>query len=126
MLSTSDVQALVWVSADLSDAAALGSIRNEEAPDIEPSLAWPCRLLITSPEALMNGNKWIRQIHRWLAMTFTVTVVVTFVALAQEEPVVWVSYVPLLPLAFLLLTGLYLFALPYVSRWRRRQARNTA
>ena len=66
----------------------------------------------------MNGNKWVRQIHRWLAIVFTVTVIVTFVALAQEEPVVWVSYVPLLPLALLLFTGLYLFALPYTSRWR--------
>ncbi|MEU6207326.1 hypothetical protein ABZ814_27490 [Micromonospora musae] len=66
----------------------------------------------------MSRNMRIRQIHRWLAVVFTVTVIVTFVALAQEEPVVWVSYVPLLPLALLLFTGLYLFALPYVTRWR--------
>ncbi len=46
------------------------------------------------------------------------TVIVTFVALAQEEPVVWVSYVPLLPLALLLLTGLYMFVLPYANKWR--------
>ena len=46
------------------------------------------------------------------------TVIVTFVALAQERPVVWVSYVPLLPLGLLLLTGLYLFVLPYVNQWR--------
>jgi hypothetical protein len=76
-----------------------------------------------SEEARMNRNKWIRQMHRWLAMTFTVTVVVTFVALAQEEPVVWVSYVPLLPLGLLLLTGLYLFALPYTTKRRRQQSR---
>ena len=63
-------------------------------------------------------SKWIRQIHRWLSIFFTVTVIVTFIALAQDEPVVWVSYVPLLPLALLLLTGLYLFALPYVTKWR--------
>ena len=63
-------------------------------------------------------SKWIRQIHRWLSIFFTVTVIVTFIALAQDEPVVWVSYVPLLPLALLLLTGLYLFALPYVAKWR--------
>jgi heme A synthase len=70
----------------------------------------------------MNWNKWIRQIHRWLAIAFTVAVIVTFVALAQEKPVVWVSYVPLLPLALLLFTGLYtglyLFALPYATKWR--------
>ena len=72
----------------------------------------------------MHINKWIRQIHRWLAIIFTVTVIVTVVALAQEEPIVWVSYVPLFPLALLLFTGLYLFALPYTSKWRsgRRSA----
>ena len=51
-------------------------------------------------------------------MVFTLSVIATFIALAQEQPVVWVSYVPLFPLALLLLTGLYLFALPYVSQWR--------
>jgi hypothetical protein len=40
------------------------------------------------------------------------------VALAQEEPIIWVSYVPLLPLALLFFTGLYLFALPYTAKWR--------
>jgi cellulose synthase/poly-beta-1,6-N-acetylglucosamine synthase-like glycosyltransferase len=69
----------------------------------------------------MNASKWIRQFHRWIAIVFTVSVIVTFVALAQEQPVVWVSYVPLLPLALLLLTGLYLFALPYVTQWRSRR-----
>jgi heme A synthase len=66
----------------------------------------------------MNWNKWVRQIHRWLAVTFTVTVIVAFVALAQEEPAVWVSYLPLLPLALLLFTGLYLFVLPHAIKWR--------
>ena len=63
-------------------------------------------------------NSWVRQIHRWLSMAFTVAVIVTFVALAQEKPVVWVSYVPLLPLAVLQITGLYLFVLPYATKWR--------
>ena len=67
-----------------------------------------------------RGSRWIRQTHRWLAIAFTATVIVTFVALAQKEPVVWVSYVPLLPLALLLLSGLYLFALPYAARLRTR------
>ena len=51
-------------------------------------------------------------------MAFTLSVIATFIALAQEQPVVWVSYAPLFPLALLLLTGLYLFALPYMSQWR--------
>jgi heme A synthase len=69
----------------------------------------------------LNWNKWVRQIHRWLSIAFTVTVIVTFVALAQKEPAVWVSYVPLLPLGLLLLTGLYLFVLPYATTWRSRR-----
>ncbi|WBC14998.1 hypothetical protein O7600_28715 [Micromonospora sp. WMMA1998] len=64
----------------------------------------------------------IRQLHRWFSIAFTVTVVITFVALAQKDPIVWVSYVPLLPLALLLVSGLYLFALPYLRR-RRTAAR---
>ncbi|TQM09106.1 hypothetical protein [Pseudonocardia kunmingensis] len=70
----------------------------------------------------MNWNKNLRQVHRWTAVAFTLTVIVTFIALALPEPVVWLSYVPLLPLALLLVTGLYLFALPYLRRRARRTA----
>jgi len=72
----------------------------------------------------VNWNHWVRQTHRWLAIVFTVSVIVTFVALKQEKPLVWVSYVPLFPLALLAVTGLYLFVLPYAARWRsgRRDA----
>jgi hypothetical protein len=66
----------------------------------------------------MSWNKWVRQIHRWLSIAFTLTVIASFVALAQAKPLVWVSYVPLVPLALLLLSGLYLFALPYAIKWR--------
>ena len=67
-------------------------------------------------------NKWIRQIHRWLSIIFTVTVIANFVALAQSAggmPPPWITYSPLLPLALLLITGLYLFVLPYATRRRR-------
>jgi hypothetical protein len=76
----------------------------------------------------MHWNAWIRQTHRWVSIAFTMTVIVTFVALAQETPIVWVSYVPLLPLALLLITGLYLFVLPYAGKWRsgRRNEVRTA
>ncbi|MBC7767344.1 MAG: hypothetical protein H7124_01005 [Phycisphaerales bacterium] len=67
-------------------------------------------------------NIWIRQFHRWTSIAFTLTVIITFIALAQKEPIVWVSYVPLLPLFLLLLTGLYLFVLPYIAKGRRTGA----
>ena len=66
-----------------------------------------------------NWNDWIRRFHRWMSVAFTLSVIATFIALAQKQPLVWVSYVPLAPLALLFFTGLYLFALPYASRWRR-------
>ena len=66
----------------------------------------------------MNWNKWIRQTHRWLSIVFTVAVIVTSVALAQEKPAVWMSYLPLPPLALLWFTGMYLFVLPYATKWR--------
>jgi hypothetical protein len=72
----------------------------------------------------VNWNLWVRQTHRWLAIVFTLSVIVTFVALRQDKPLVWVSYVPLFPLALLAVTGLYLFVLPYAAKWRggRRDA----
>jgi hypothetical protein len=66
----------------------------------------------------LNWNKWIRQIHRWLSIAFTVAVIVNIVALVQKEQAVWVGLLALLPLALLLLTGLYLFVLPYAAKWR--------
>jgi hypothetical protein len=69
-------------------------------------------------EVPLNWNKRVRQIHRWLSIIFTVTVIASFVALAQEKPAIWVSYVPLLPLALLLFTGLYMFVLPHAAKWR--------
>ena len=72
----------------------------------------------------MNWNTWIRQIHRWLSIAFTLTVAANFVAMTQGPPPAWVTYSPLLPLAFLLLTGLYLFVLPYTARWRSARRTN--
>lgn len=65
-----------------------------------------------------SWNNWIRQTHRWLAMAFFATVVANFIARTQGEPGAWMTYAPLLPLALLMFTGLYLFALPYIVKWR--------
>lgn len=55
-----------------------------------------------------------------MSIAFTVTVSANFIALAQGDgmPAPWVTYSPLLPLAVLLFTGLYMFALPHAARWR--------
>jgi hypothetical protein len=68
----------------------------------------------------LNWSKWLRQIHRWLSIVFTVTVIANFIALARGTPPAWITYSPLPPLFLLLFTGLYLFALPYTAKWRSR------
>jgi hypothetical protein len=71
----------------------------------------------------MNMNALVRQTHRWLSIVFTVTVIANFAAMTQGPPPDWVTYSPLLPLALLLGSGLYLFVLPYAAR--RRGARRS-
>lgn len=64
-------------------------------------------------------NKWIRQFHRWLSIIFTLTVLANLVALAMQKQSTWVGLMALFPLMFLLMiTGLYLFALPYLAKSR--------
>ena len=64
-------------------------------------------------------NSFIRQFHRWVSIVFTLTVIANFVVMSQGTPPAWVTYAPLLPLALLLFSGLYLFALPYLAKLRR-------
>ena len=64
-------------------------------------------------------SKWIRQLHRWLSIVFTVTVIANFVAMGLNPgalPPPWITYAPLLPLFLMLASGLYLFALPYLAK----------
>jgi len=67
-------------------------------------------------------NKWFRQIHRWLSIIFTLAVIANLVALAVKEQAVWVGLLALFPLILLMITGLYLFALPYLNKSRGQAA----
>ncbi|WP_164934345.1 hypothetical protein [Bradyrhizobium zhanjiangense] len=64
----------------------------------------------------MSTHMWIRQIHRWLSMAFTLAVIANIVAMITQIQAVWIGFLALVPLIPLLATGLYLFARPYVSR----------
>jgi hypothetical protein len=66
-------------------------------------------------------NHWIRQSHRWVSIVFTLTVITNIVVMSVGQPPAWVTYSPLLPLALLMFSGLYLFVLPYATRWRSRR-----
>jgi hypothetical protein len=66
----------------------------------------------------LNWSKWVRQIHRWLSIAFTLTVIANFIAMGLGRSPPWVVYSPLLPLFLLLFTGLYMFVLPYAAKQR--------
>ncbi|MDH5835249.1 hypothetical protein [Luteimonas kalidii] len=61
----------------------------------------------------MSASRGIRQLHRWVSMLFVLTVVANFVAMVFGPPPPWITYAPLPPLALQLLSGLYLFVVPY-------------
>lgn len=66
----------------------------------------------------MNWNRSLRQFHRWLSVAFTAGVIIYVLAMGQGQPASWVGLLPLVPLVLLLLTGLYMFVLPYAAKWR--------
>jgi len=51
-------------------------------------------------------------------MAFTVAVIINIVAVARGKYSAGVGLLAVLPLALLFFTGLYLFVLPYATRWR--------
>jgi hypothetical protein len=59
----------------------------------------------------------MRRSHRWLSITFTLIVAALFAALGFGiEPASWVYFLPLAPLALLMISGLYMYFLPFASR----------
>jgi len=69
-----------------------------------------------APMTQVHMSKRIRQAHRWLSIIFTATVIANFVAMAFGVPPAWVVYAPLPPLFLMLITGLCMFALPYLPK----------
>ncbi|HEY0649238.1 hypothetical protein [Phenylobacterium sp.] len=75
----------------------------------------------------MSFNMWVRQTHRWVSIAFVAVVIAIFATLGLgKQPAQWVYFLPLAPLAFLALTGLYMFALPYLTKARSVPARGDA
>jgi hypothetical protein len=66
----------------------------------------------------MNWNKLIRQTHRWLSIAFTLAVIANVIAMAQGQQILWVGLLALAPLILLLISGLYMFMLPYMTKLR--------
>jgi hypothetical protein len=52
-------------------------------------------------------------------MIFAAVVAAIFITLGiGKVPATWVYLLPLFPLGLLMLTGLYMFVLPYAANWR--------
>lgn len=68
----------------------------------------------------MNWNRWIRQTHRWFSVAFTLAIIVNLVAVVEGKYNNKLGLLAVAPLAVMFLTGLYLFVLPYATKWRRR------
>lgn len=70
----------------------------------------------------MNWSRFVRQGHRWVSIFFVL--LISGLLLSQglgHEPPEWAFFTPLLPLLLLILSGLYLFALPHTARWSARR-----
>lgn len=71
----------------------------------------------------MNVSKLMRQSHRWLSMVFILAVLAaTFAAATGQDTESVLYYLPLPPLFLMMATGVYMFFLPYVVRWRGHRA----
>lgn len=71
----------------------------------------------------MKWNHWFREVHRWTSMVFMAAVLLNILLIGRvsEETSTQVGLATLLPLFLLMITGSWLFVLPYVTKWRRRR-----
>ncbi|RPJ56504.1 MAG: hypothetical protein EHM23_23335 [Acidobacteria bacterium] len=53
----------------------------------------------------MKWDRGVRQTHRWLAIAFTVAVIVNIIAVGEEKCTVCLGFLALLPLVALMLTA---------------------
>jgi hypothetical protein len=60
----------------------------------------------------------MRQIHRWFSVIFTVAIIINLVAVLRGQYTNSLGLMAVATLAFLFLSGLYLFVLPYATKWR--------
>ena len=64
------------------------------------------------------ARKWVRQLHRWLSIAFTLVVIFNGVAVLERRYANWMGLLAVATLASMFFTGMYLFVLPYVTKWR--------
>src|SRR5580658_6248174 len=63
-------------------------------------------------------EQMVRQVHRWLSIAFTLVVIFNGVAVFKHRYTNWMGLLAVATLALMFFTGMYLFVLPYVTKWR--------
>ncbi len=71
-------------------------------------------------------NKWLRKIHRWLAVPTAILIPIAIVIKLSGNPawqMVFKKFEMIQSLLMLVLaiTGAYLYLLPYIVKWQRKQ-----
>ena len=75
----------------------------------------------------MNWTKWNRIIHRWVSALFVLAVLAaSWAAATGQDTTSMLYYLPLPPLFLLMASGLYMFGLHYVRKWRGAPTATTA
>jgi hypothetical protein len=69
---------------------------------------------------MSNFSKWVRNIHRWLAVPVMTALILTLITtIMQGAAPDWVSTFGIISILSLLFTGIYMFVQHYLSRLRR-------
>lgn len=74
-------------------------------------------------------NKWTRLFHRWIAVPMIVLIPIAVIAKftgdgAEHLPLQLEQFQSIL-MMLLVISGTYLYLLPYIVRWQRNQRRRT-
>ena len=65
-------------------------------------------------------NKYVRKFHRWLALPFVV-LIITLLLTRDTSAAFAAQRAQQILMPVMALTGLYLFVLPWWTKWRRRE-----
>ncbi len=73
-------------------------------------------------------NKWLRKIHRWIAVPTAILIPIAVVIKFSGNPagqalLKQFDKVQSLLMLALAITGAYLYLLPYIAKWQRKQRR---
>jgi hypothetical protein len=70
-------------------------------------------------------SKWLRKIHRWIAVPTALLIPVRLIIEAMDNPSVlefWDKWekLPSILMLFMAITGSYLYLLPSIAKWQRK------